>query len=161
MTQVIFHVVMHQYNPKDFSNAVLSWSPRLSQSKESWKKLFKLRDGGTSLVVPPDHQGNPKWMYPQHRNRLTDLENELTVARRGEWGEAIVRKSGIEMYTLLYFKWITNKDLLYIPGNSAQCYVPAWMGGECEGEWIHAYAFMHMKLSQHCSSAILQYKIKA
>ena len=137
MTQVIFHVVRHQYNPKDFSNAVLSSSPRLSQPKESWKKRLKLRDGGTSLVVPPDHQGNPKWTYPQHR--LTDLENELMVARRGEWGEAIVRKSGIEMYTLLYFKWITNKDLLYIAGTSAQCSGSAWMGGECEGEWIHAY----------------------
>ena len=34
------------------------------------------------------------------------------------------------MYTLLYLKWITNKDLLYSTGNSAQCYVAAWMGGE-------------------------------
>ena len=40
MTQVIFHVVMHQYKPKDFSNAVLSSSPRLGQTKESWKKLY-------------------------------------------------------------------------------------------------------------------------
>ena len=28
-------------------------------------------------------------------------------------GEGIVREFGIDMYTLLYFKWITNKDLLY------------------------------------------------
>ena len=34
------------------------------------------------------------------------------------------------MYILLYLKWITNKGLLYSIGNSAQCYVPAWMGGE-------------------------------
>ena len=27
---------------------------------------------------------------------------------------------GIDMYTLLYLKWITNKDLLYSTGNSAQ-----------------------------------------
>ena len=67
----------------------------------------------------------------------------------------------MDIYTLLYLKWITKKVQLYRTENSAQCYVPAWMGGECEGEWIHAYAFMHMKLSQHCSSAILQYKIKA
>ena len=26
----------------------------------------------------------------------------------------------IDMYTLLYLKWITNKDLLYSTGNSAQ-----------------------------------------
>ena len=30
------------------------------------------------------------------------------------------------MYTLLYFKWITKKDLLYGTGHSAQCFVAAW-----------------------------------
>ena len=30
------------------------------------------------------------------------------------------------MYTLVCFKWITNKDLLYSTGNSAQCYMAAW-----------------------------------
>ena len=43
--------------------------------------------------------------------------------------EDIVREFGMDMYTLLYLKWITNKDLLYSRGNSAQCYVAAWMGG--------------------------------
>ena len=32
----------------------------------------------------------------------------------------IVREFGIDMYTLLYLKWITNKDLLYSTENSAQ-----------------------------------------
>ena len=44
------------------------------------------------------------------------------------------------MYTLLYLKWITNKDLLYTTGNSAQCYVAAWMDGKWRGEWIHVYS---------------------
>ena len=34
----------------------------------------------------------------------------------------------MDMYTLLYLKWVTNKDLQYSTGNSAQCYVAAWMG---------------------------------
>ena len=38
-----------------------------------------------------------------------------------EWGEGIVREFEINMYTLLYFKWITKKDLLYSTENSAQC----------------------------------------
>ena len=38
-------------------------------------------------------------------------------------GEGIDREFGIDMYTLLYLKWITNKDLLYNTGNSAQYYV--------------------------------------
>ena len=48
----------------------------------------------------------------------------------GKIGATIVREFGIDMYTLLYLKQITNKDLLYTIGNSAQCYVAAWMGGE-------------------------------
>ena len=39
------------------------------------------------------------------------------------------------MYTLLYLKM----DLLYSTGNSAQCSVAAWMGGDLGGEWIHLY----------------------
>ena len=35
----------------------------------------------------------------------------------------IVREFGMDMYTLMYLKWITNKDLLYSTENSAQYYV--------------------------------------
>ena len=45
------------------------------------------------------------------------------LERMGRVGEGTVREFGINMYTLLYFKWITNKDLLYSTGNSAQYYV--------------------------------------
>ena len=43
----------------------------------------------------------------------------------------------MDMYTLPYFKWITNKDLLYSTWNSAQCFVAGWMGGEFGGERMH------------------------
>ena len=36
------------------------------------------------------------------------------------WGKGIVREFGRNMYTLLYVKWITKKDLLYSTWNSAQ-----------------------------------------
>ena len=52
------------------------------------------------------------------------------VAREERWREGIVRKFGMDMDTLLYLKWITNKFLLYSTWNSAQCYVLAWMGRE-------------------------------
>ena len=48
----------------------------------------------------------------------------------------------MDMYTLLNFKWITNKDLLYSTWNSAQCYAAAWMGGEFMGEWIQVYVWL-------------------
>ena len=40
----------------------------------------------------------------------------------------------MDIYTLLCLERITNKDLLYSTGNSAQCYVAGWMGGDFEGE---------------------------
>ena len=52
------------------------------------------------------------------------------VAREERWREGIVRKFGMDMDTLLYLKWITNKFLLYSTWNSAQFYVVAWMGRE-------------------------------
>ena len=46
----------------------------------------------------------------------------------------------IDKYILLYLKWISNKDLLYSTGKSAQCYVTAWMGGEFgENGYMHMY----------------------
>ena len=73
------------------------------------------------------------------------------VARVG----GIVGEFGMGMYTLLYLEWITNKDLQYSTGNSAQCYMAAWMREEFGGERMHVYVQLssfavHLKLSQHC-----------
>ena len=46
-------------------------------------------------------------------NRLTGLEKKLMVARGEESGEGTVRALGMDMCTLLYLKWITNRDLPY------------------------------------------------
>ena len=40
----------------------------------------------------------------------------------------------MDMHTLLYLKWITNKDQLSSTENSAQCDAAAWMEGECGGD---------------------------
>ena len=73
---------------------------------------------------------------------------------REGWGGGIGREFEV-VYTQLCLKWITSKDLLYSTGNSTQCYVAAWMGGELEGEWIHVYVwprplFACLKLSEKC-----------
>ena len=109
-----------------------------------------------------------KRTHSQNRNRLTDLENKLTGCQEWEgWGEGIVREFGMDMCTVLYLKWISNKVLLYSTGNSAQCYVAAWMGG---GIWarMDTYGSMadpfavHLKLLQYCLLAIpnTKYKVK-
>ena len=66
----------------------------------------------------------------------------------------MVREFEMDMYTLLYFKWITNKDLLYSTWNSDHCYVAAWMRGEFGGEWVHVCVYLspftvQMKLLQY------------
>ena len=69
-------------------------------------------------------------------------------------GEGIESEFGVNRYTLLYLKWITNKALLYSTRNSLQCYVAAeWEGvwgrmdtSMCMGE---SFCNVHLKLSQY------------
>ena len=75
-------------------------------------------------------------LFTKQKKTQTQRMN-LRLRRRKDWG--IDREFGMDMYTLLYLKQITNKDLLYSTGNSAQCYVAAWMGGELGGEWMHVF----------------------
>ena len=56
----------------------------------------------------------------------------------GKGGEANW-KIGIDIYTLLYIKQRTNKDLPYSTGNSTQYSVMAYMGKESKKEWIYVY----------------------
>ena len=70
------------------------------------------------------------YMWNLRRNDTKELayradswtwEKELAVAA----GEGIAREFKVDMYTLLYLKWITNKNLLYSTRHSAHCYVAA------------------------------------
>ena len=63
--------------------------------------------------------------------------------------EGIVREFGMVRYTLLCLERVTNtllcservtnEDLVYSAGNSAQCYMAAWMGGEFGAGWVYVY----------------------
>ena len=48
-------------------------------------------------------------------------------------------ETGIDIYTLLYIKQMTNKNLLYSTGNSTQYSVMAYMGKESKKEWRYIY----------------------
>ena len=71
----------------------------------------------------------------------------MVAEGKEEGKEGIVREFVMDMYTLLYLKLITNKNLLYSTGNPAQCYVAAWMGGEFGGESRLSPLVVHLKLS--------------
>ena len=92
-------------------------------------------------------------MNLQNRNRPTDFENELWLLG-GRAGEGIVRELGMDVCTLLCLEWVTDKDLLYSTGSSAQCHTAARMGRGSGGEWTHVCVWLspfavHLKLSQH------------
>ena len=72
--------------------------------------------------------------------------NKLTGQYGTQWNtthQKIMRginwETGIDIYTPPYIKQITNKDLLYSTGNSAQYSVMTYMGKESKNEWIFVY----------------------
>ena len=96
-------------------------------------------------------------MNVQNRRRLTDLENELTVAggqgprmgRRDSWGvwdghiHTAILKIGNQQGPT-----VQHLELCSMLCGSLD-------GGEFRGEWIHAYVWLspsavHLRLSQHC-----------
>ena len=108
------------------------------------------REGEISYDIP--YMWNLKRNYT---NELTKQTHRLRKWTHGCWRQGIVKDFWKVMYTLLYFKWLTNKNLLHSTWNSAQCSMPVWMGGEFMGEWIHEYVWLspftvHLKPSQHC-----------
>ena len=60
-----------------------------------------------------------KWTGLQDRNRDTDVENKPMDTKGGKWcgggggGGVMNWEIGIDIYTLICIKWITNKNLLY------------------------------------------------
>ena len=74
------------------------------------------------------------WSLDSHPTR-----EEGNIALPQSWTKDFVQdyfRFGKVMDTLLYLKWITNKILLYSTWNSAQWYVPAWMGGRFGGRML-------------------------
>ena len=60
------------------------------------------------------------------------------VKDREVWHAAV---HGVTKSQTWLSNWTTtiNKDPLYSTGNSAGCFVAAWMGGELGGEWLHVF----------------------
>ena len=58
-----------------------------------------------------------RWTGLQGRNRDTDVENKHMDTKRGKWqgggDDGMNWEIGIDMYTLICIKWITNENLLY------------------------------------------------
>ena len=62
------------------------------------------------------------------RKHISYDKGQKIKERQGSF-KKIKKEFGMGMYTLLYLKWIANKDLLYSTWNSSQCSFATWMGG--------------------------------
>ena len=67
------------------------------------------------------------------------------------------REFGMDMSMLLYFRWITNKDLLYSTETSAQRCGAAWVGGEFGGEGIHVCVWLRLGSSPETISLLVNW----
>ena len=70
------------------------------------------------------------WTYLQNRNRLTDIENRLGVAKGEAGGGGKDWEFGVSRCKLVYIGWINNKVLLYSTGNCIQYPVINYNGKE-------------------------------
>ena len=63
------------------------------------------------------------------------------VPKEEGWGEGIFRALGMDVYTLLYLKWKTNKDLLYIPQGNLFSVIsqPGWEESLGENGYVCTY----------------------
>ena len=62
----------------------------------------------------------------------------------------------MDVYTLLYLKWITKKELPYSTGHSAQRHMAAWMGGEV-GRRMNMYMYMYVYMYMYMYTCIYVY----
>ena len=75
------------------------------------------------------------------KQKETHKLRQQTYGCQGEgWGKEIVRAFGMNTHTLLHFKWITNKDLLYSTQNSVHV---TWQPGWEASMWENGYVYMY------------------
>ena len=101
-----------------------------------------------------------RWTCLQKRNRFTDIENRLVVAKGKGEGSGMDWVFGVSRYKLFHSEWISNEVLLYSTGNYIQSLGIEHDGRKYEKKnvYIHVwqdYYAIQQKLTQHCKSTIL------
>ena len=84
---------------------------------------------------------NPKKKKKDINELIYKTETDLQISKTNLWlpkgkhrGGGINQELGMNIHTLLYIRWIANKDLLYSTGNSTQYSVMTYMRKESKKE---------------------------
>ena len=130
---------------KKWINAISSNMDGSRDCYTEWSKSD--RKGEISYDIP--YMQNLKRNYTNEFIYKTETENKLRGNQGEVWRGGIVKEFGIDMYTLLYLKWITNKALLYITRDlcSVSCGILDWRG--VGREWIHGWVTLLSTWNNH------------
>ena len=101
-----------------------------------------------------------KWAYLWNKNRLTDMENRLVVAK-GVWGgRGMNWERGVSRCQLLHIKWINNRSYCRAQGTTFNILwqtIPEKYFSKNAYMCKMSYFVAQQKLT-HCKSTILQFK---
>ena len=92
-----------------------------------------------------------KWTY-SHKKEIDSQTQKTNLQLKEDKEGGVNWEIGINIYTLLYIKQKTNKDLLYNTGNSVVCN-ELYRKKESQKEWICMkliHFVVQQKLTQHC-----------
>ena len=92
-----------------------------------------------SLIYEIQKKKSYKRTYLQNRNRLKRHRRQTYGYQKGKVGRrgGINQEFVINIYTLLYIKQISNKDLLQNTGNYIQYLIVTYSGKEFEKEYLY------------------------
>ena len=98
--------------------------------------MWNLKENGTNEII-----------YKTEADSQTQKTNLWLPKGKG----GINQELGIKIYTLLYIKYITNKDLLYSTGNYIQYLVITYNGRECRKRiyiFIYIYIYIYVCITE-------------
>ena len=119
----------------EWNNAICSNMDRRRDYHTKWSKSDRERQTQYDITYIC-YLKYDTWTYLRNRNRLTDIENRLVVAKGEGGGGGMQREFGISRCKLLYIEWLNNKVLLYSTENYIQYPVINHNGKEYEKECV-------------------------
>ena len=135
---------------KERNNATCSYMVGSRDYDSKWSKSERERPYNLYVKYKIWH----RWTYPRNRNRLTDTESRLVVAKREGSRGGLNWEFGINRCKLLYIKGINHKVLRYSIGNYIQYLVINHNVKEYEKLYMYTYIYIsnhfdvHLKLTE-------------